>query len=121
MITIATTTMQRRQIPHTPRSTAPTDISREARAYGLLPQVSLDSRVLHEYEAYCTDQLMTVEECVVPLLRFNLQSDPDTNQVSVILARKADGRPVEVVLELHRRQEEGGDRLYLAFTDETEL
>lgn len=117
---VPTSTLPRRGL-RSPQPAVHADITHISRTYGIGSMVSLDARVLREYEPYSSDPLMTVEECVVSLLAFNLQTDPDASRLSVILARTADRRPVEVVLDLCRHRKNGSDHLCLVFADEAEI
>ena len=95
------------------------DVTRVARAYGIPHRLLIDNRVLNGYEAHAMEPLR-VEDSVLALLSFQLQVRNGSDQLAVILCRRADGRPVEVRLKiawLRGRQ----DVLCLHFTDECEL
>ena len=120
MNTIVTTPMLPRRVRHTPQSAAYTDMTREARDYGIRHAIHIEPRMLREYDAYPSGSRMTTPECVASLLSYALHCEPETETFAVILYRTADNRPVEIILNIVRQRDEQ-ERLFLRFAQETEI
>ena len=97
------------------------DASRESFDFGLRAGVRINSSILRDYAAYPPGSPMTIQECVISMLAYAIDRDPDANRVAVIVGRNIDGRPVELTLVIARGQNTGFNQLFLDFADETEL
>ena len=97
------------------------NVSRLARDYAIPTGVQIDSHVIQQYDGYSSGSAMSTQECIISVLSYALNCEPGSESISVILTRCADGRPVEVVLDLQRSHDTRCACLLLVFAEEIEL